>query len=155
MTIITYGESKSVIGRKHANNPWSNHGVSVKGSSRSLSRGGRRGHILSRLPVTTAAEIELEIIAETPVETWIDGSQVSTTAKKTETHTEPFRLDDGVVVWLENTDTERRSNLEHDIWKPTKIRKVPKWDESRLSCTGRGHAGSGTKEKGLQANDRG
>lgn len=140
MAIITYGESKSVIGRKHANNPYSNFGISVKGSSRNLSGGGRRGRILASIP--TAVEIEQIHIQDE-----------FNAIKKTGT---VRVLKDNTLVWSEDKKPNRTKAAEYDLWKPTTIRKVPKWKVGiGVSCAARGHGNGDTKSAALPANDRG
>ncbi len=111
MTIITYGESKSVEGRKHANNPWSNVRCSIKGSSRSISSGGRRdSNVLGVAPSIDRCR-------------GID----------------PRQLEDGQIIFRKRKSAPR-SMEECDMWRPEVIKKTTKMSSKRVRTAARGQS---------------
>jgi hypothetical protein len=137
MVPVTFGESKSRVGRRHANNPWSNVGISVKGSSLNLSRNtGRDTAVSGFLSVAEREQIHI--------------NDAFTEVKRKGT---PRVLKDGSIFWTVPKRTLNRKVDECDMWRPTKIKKVLKMNSKRVGSAARGQ--SDTQGASLQKQDRG
>lgn len=137
MVQVTFGESKSIIGRKHANNPWSNVGCSKKASSLNLSRNTGGSPVVARI-----------LSVEEREQLHIDDEFAEIKRKGI-----PRVLKDGSILWTVPKAILRRKIQECDLWRPEFIKKVPKWRGKRVRTAVRGV--SDTQGASLPKRDRG